>query len=83
MLDSFSYKVLQNIVDESLSVADETVELTITEDNRQDFQKYDFCINKLHQIGLIYLNRYFSLKGEVWKIKVTLQGYEYLKKRGQ
>ena len=81
MLDLFSHKVLQNIVDESLATVDETVELTITEDKEQDFQKYGFCINKLSQMGLIDLDRYFSLKGEVWKIKVTFQGYEYLKNR--
>ena len=79
MLNSFSLRVLQNIVDESLGTVDETVELIVTQENKQDFQKYEFPINELNRVGFISLNRYSSLKGEIWKIKVRLEGYEYLK----
>ena len=79
MLNSFSLRVLQNIADESLGTVDEIVELIVTEENKQDFQKYEFPINELDRVGFISLNRYSSLKGEIWEIKVTLEGYEYLK----
>ena len=81
MLNSFGLRVLQNIVDESLGTIDETLELIVTEENKQNFQKYEFPINELDRVGFISLNRYSSLKGEIWEIKVTLEGYEYLKSR--
>ena len=63
----------------ALGTVDEIVELIVTEENKQDFHKYEFPINELDRVGFISLNRYSSLKGEIWKIKVTLEGYEYLK----
>ena len=78
MLSSFDFKVLQNLIDESLASVDETIELIITDANRQDFQKYESSLNRLHQLRYISLNRYSSWESEIWEVKVASSGYRYL-----